>query len=309
MVILITDKFIRYEENFNERFRLEMIHWEYLLFAFLLMPVNWFFELLKFNQFSHLDKKYSKVDLIKSLLSGIAFSAITPLKSGDYGGRLIWLKQEDWPAALSAIFWGNWCQLLWLMAIGIGGVNYLTFIISAPLFPVSYFFMGMIIFVILLLIIFWFYARIELFRKLFQYTPFKQKIKELYIGYLKISNRKDLYKALIYAGLRYFTYVIQYMLLLCVFDNKLPIGYLFFGVVSVFFIQSILPVLSWMGLIGRTGIAIFVLSKLGVSELDSSLSSILLWIINILLPSLIGLYFIVVKFLNKSYGKQEMDIG
>ena len=99
------------------------------------------------------------------------------------------------------------------------------------------------------------------------------------------------------------------MLLISVFNNTIAFSLLLSGVMTVFFIQAILPVLSFLGLIGRTGIAIFVLNKIGVSEMDSGVSSIMLWVVNIFIPSVAGLYFLFRKMINKQNEKKELDIS
>jgi hypothetical protein len=63
-----------------------------------------------------------------------------------------------------------------------------------------------------------------------------------------------------------------------------------------------LPFLNWLGLIGRTGIAIFVLSYIGISEMISGLATLLLWIINMLIPAVFGIYFII------QYRRTKFDI-
>lgn len=271
------------------------------------MPLNWYLEFSKFTQLSKLNLKYSNQIMLKSLVTGIGLSAITPFRSGDYGGRLIWINKKDWPAAISAMFWGNWCQLQWLLNFGILGIIYFTN--QNPDFHLPYKTEVQILLalVIILLIILWFYLRFELFVVLFSWLPFKSKIRKLYINYLHIEDKTDLFKVLILAGLRYFTYIIQNVLLLCFFGSKISFYLLLSGVSVIFFIHAVLPVLSWLGLIGRTGIAIFVLNKIGVAEIHSSLSSVLLWIINILLPSFLGVYFLIKKFLKEAYEKQDID--
>ncbi len=256
---------------------------------------------------SKLDLTYGRSVLIKSLLTGISLSAVTPMKSGDYGGRLIWIDKKDWPIVISALFWGNWCQLLWLMITGLCGLVYLTTKLANFNLPFKIELQIALGVVIILLIILWFYLRIELFTKLFAWLPFKDKMRSLYINYLQVKDKLDFFKTLIYAGLRYFTYVFQSMFLIYFLGSNTPFILLLCGVIVVFFIQSALPVLSWLGLIGRTGIAIFVLNKIGVSEINSSASSLMLWILNILLPSFFGVYYLFKKYLKGANEKQTLD--
>lgn len=308
-VILIVSRFTYPDADIVQYYRDRTLYYRYLVLAILLMPVNWWLEYLKFVQMSHLDQVNGRVVLIKSLLSGIFLSAITPVKSGDYGGRLVFIRKDDWAIALNAVFWGNGCQLLWLMVCGLLGLLYLSTVLSENLLQAKTSLVVVLIVVMLMLIIVWFYLRIILVRKLIFYLPFKEKLRKVYYNFLKIKNRNDLYKTLIIAGLRYFTYIIQSMLLISVFNNTIAFSLLLSGVMTVFFVQAILPVLSFLGLIGRTGIAIFVLNKIGVSEMDGGVSSIMLWVVNIFIPSMVGLYFLFRKMINKQNEKKELDIS
>lgn len=307
--VLIVSRFTYPDADIVHYYRDRTLNYRYLLLAILLMPVNWWLEYLKFVQMSHLDQVNGRVVLIKSLLSGIFLSAITPVKSGDYGGRLVFIRKDDWAIALNAVFWGNGCQLLWLLVCGLLGLLYLSTVLSENLLQAKTSLVVVLIVVMLMLIIVWFYLRIILVRKLIFYLPFKEKLRKVYYNFLKIKNRNDLYKTLIIAGLRYFTYIIQSMLLISVFNNTIAFSLLLSGVMTVFFVQAILPVLSFLGLIGRTGIAIFVLNKIGVSEMDGGVSSIMLWVVNIFIPSMVGLYFLFRKMINKQNEKKELDIS
>lgn len=269
----------------------------YLWCALLLMPVNWLCEYGKFILLSNLRIKYSHRQLAQSILAGISLSSFTPMKTGDYIGRLVYLKRADWTAALKAVFWGNWLQFLWLVLGGLIGLwffrEYLD--ISNVKFGSNYFWL--IYSVIIVLIILWFYVRLELFLNLLNRLPKWKKFVLLLNDFTEFKNKHNVFKALILSGLRYFVYTFQLWLLIRFMGIEVSPFYLYFGILLVFLIQTLLPFLSWMGLIGRTGITIFVLNRIGVGEIESGISSVLLWMINILIPAVIGFLLLLLRFL------------
>ncbi|HMG16114.1 MAG TPA: hypothetical protein VK590_11740, partial [Saprospiraceae bacterium] len=120
------------------------------------------------------------------------------------------------------------------------------------------------------------------------YRYFKNYQFETYV-----KHRRSIMKACMFAAFRYWVYVVQFVLILKFYGAGLSFFTCITAVCTIYFIQLMLPFLSWLGLIGRTGIAIFVLSSLGISEMISGVATLLLWIINMLVPSVFGIYFII----------------
>jgi hypothetical protein len=89
----------------------------------------------------------------------------------------------------------------------------------------------------------------------------------------------------------------QYMLLLQFFGVHIGLVNCFIGVVAVFCIQSVVPsfILLDIGLRGAAAIFVFEeLSNFDKSiELGVLLAAYSLWIINMMVPSLLGLIFIL----------------
>lgn len=275
------------------RFNFKM---QYLVFAILLMPVNWWCEYGKFVLLADFKHNYKPTILIKSILAGISLSSFTPMKTGDYIGRLLWLDKIDWATTLKAIFWGNWMQFLWLVLGGFFGLLYFrdNFDFSQLAYGWGYFYV--ICCVIIVLIILWFYIRLELFKNLLRRIPKWSKFVGMVNEFVDFENKQKLYNSFVLAGFRYLTYSFQLWLLINFLDVKVDPISLYAGILLVFFVQTLLPFLSWLGLIGRTGIAIFVLNKVGVGEIESGVSSVLLWIINIMIPAIIGFVLLLMRF-------------
>jgi len=109
-------------------------NFKFILFALILMPVNWLIESIKWQ---FLIRKVENVKLgssIKAVFAGTAISIFTPNRIGDYLGRIFILKKGDRIDGTIATIVGNLSQLL--MTILMGGVSlvYFSYSISQHLF-------------------------------------------------------------------------------------------------------------------------------------------------------------------------------
>ncbi len=265
----------------------------YLLIAICLIPLNWILETMKYRSLFVPDRIYTLWESFKIILAGVSFALITPLKLGEYAGRLVLTDKKDRGLSLWATFMGNWCQWVSLGVFGIIGfqimLEYIKWLSPANIMLVNV----LLLLVIALLIYFlfkklgWMSILLRLIPRRF-YSYFKNNHFETYT-----KHRLRILKACMFAALRYWVYVIQFVLILQFFGVSAGFYICLSAVCTIYFIQLMLPFLNWLGLIGRTGIAIFVLSNVGINEMISGLATLLLWIINMLIPAICGTYFII----------------
>ena len=205
---------------------------------------------------------------------------------------------------------GNCCQ--WL-ALAIFGIIGLQFMLAYFNFKDPRLFMlvnVMLLLVTGLLIYLWYKKKVSL-GYLLKFIPLKYAnlIRQSKLNSYRTSWA-NVFKACVFAALRYIIYTLQLVLLLRFFGTDLGITMLTGAVCTIYFFQLILPFLNWLGLIGRTGIAIFVLKSLGVNEMITGISTFGVWIINMVIPSVLGLYFIFqyrqLKKVNNE--KESMDL-
>ncbi len=94
MAWLIADKLLLQNDFKDQRelFRQNMQGEKFYLFliAFLLMPVNWLLETVKWRILLQ-DGKTSFINLLKGVIAGVTFGFVTPARSGEFIGRVIYL--------------------------------------------------------------------------------------------------------------------------------------------------------------------------------------------------------------------------
>ena len=282
----------------------------YLVFSILLMPLNWYLESRKFSCFFQSKEQYTELHIFKTIISGIVFALITPMKLGEYAGRLVLINRKDWSNALIATFLGNCCQWIALAIFGIVG---LQFMLSSFNFknPILFMLVNVMLLLVTGLLIYLWYKKKVSISYLLKFIPAKYAniIRQSRLNNYR-TNWANVFKACVFAALRYIIYTLQLVLLLRFFGTDIGFAMLFGAVCTIYFFQLILPFLNWLGLIGRTGIAIFVLKSLGVNEMITGISTFGVWIINMILPSILGLYFIFqyrqLKKVNNE--KESMDL-
>jgi hypothetical protein len=242
------------------------------------------------NQF----EKISFTNSFKAIFSGVTLSIITPIQIGDFVGRVIHLEKLNKIKGSLIVVIGHTAQVLVTAIIGMYAL--LAFMAKADFNiylywkPIAFLLFAIHVFAIIG------FLRIDLFYNVLSKTRFINKI-EKYIIVFKSYSQLQLSKVLVYSFFRYVIFLLQYVFLLQFFGVNIGIANCFIGVIVIFFIQLVAPsfILLDIGLRGAAAIFVFEeLSNFDKSiELGVLLSSYSLWIINKMIPSLIGLIFIL----------------
>ncbi len=266
----------------------------FLVLAIALLFLNWTLETIKWHLLINQFEKISFWGALKAVFSGVTLSIITPNQLGDFVGRIIHLKTlNKYKGSLVAVI-GNTAQILVTAIFGMYAllaflvkVDYGIYLIWKPI-ALFFFVMHVVAFIG--------FIRIDIVYKVLSRTKFFYKI-EKYVVVFKSYSKSQLFKIFFISLIRYSVYLAQYVLLLYFFGVQLGVLNSFMAVIAIFCIQSIIPsfILIDIGLRGVSALFIFgELSNYNKEiELGVLLSAYSLWIINMLVPSLFGLYFIL----------------
>jgi hypothetical protein len=256
-----------------------------LFFSFL----NWSLESLKWKWTLKPISKLSFKQAFLSVMSGVAVSQVFPNKTGEYIGRLAFVENKyKWIAALLSI-WGSVSQLFMTLLFGVWGVVYLNLYQSYQA-----------IVVVSLLLMFFSFV-------LFANLPFIiSKLNWKCLDKLKQSspyfNRKRLSALLFISMLRYFSFVIPYLLLVYYFSNSNHYFVTIMAAISVIFLlQTIVPSFLFSDIIARISIPVLVFSKLPVPLFSNQLDylpGLILYGFNLILPALFGVFVLILKKIN-----------
>lgn len=275
-------------EGFRTQFRWENARWIGL--ACLLMPLNWVLETIKWRALLRPELELPFRRALACVLAGISVSLFTPNRVGEYGGRLLGIPAGQSWLALAATFIGSMAQWVALLLGGLWGLasigpDLLPFIGryyaqyrwllwgGALLFPVLYIHMG------------YFWEWIKGLR--FLQTPKWQSRFKLQ-SRLGSYKRKTLLWVLLIACCRYLIYSTQYLLLLYGFGFQPALMTGLAGIGLIFLAQTSIPLPPVMALVARGELALLLWTGFGANELSILAATFSLFIINLLVPALLG---------------------
>ena len=263
-------------------------NWIYITIAVCLVPINWLLESKKWKLLINHFQTFSMREALYSVLAGVSVAIMTPGRIGEYGGRLVGIKQSNQPKAILANLISSLSQNI--INIGIGLVGAILFMQNfMPLHQtifLSLMFMSSLIISIMLLI----YFRIDLLSGIIAYLPgwkWVQKVR-LSISSFEEMDSSALFTLLGISMLRYITYLSQYVLLIYFFGVTDNLIASVLGVVTIFFLQSNLPLPPALSVLARGEMAIFLWSVFTSNVLGIIAASFSLWIINLVLPAILG---------------------
>ena len=103
---------------------------------------------------------------------------------------------------------------------------------------------------------------------------------------------KDLTIAFIFSNIRYFIFSLQFIILLNIFGVDITFLNALLSVMLIFFFITITPTITIAEIGVRGSVAIFVLGLFSSNDIAILSSTTLLWLINLILPAIIGSFFI-----------------
>lgn len=285
--------------------RLENADGWWLAAAVLLVPFNWLAEVQKWRPMVARHTSMSHWRALKAVLAGSSFALFTPNRIGDYGGRVLFVQPEyRWKAVIANAV-GNLGQYIVLLAGGaLGSIwfagnvlhwsdQWMFFALAGALVSVSILLYG--------------YFNIRLLVPFIRRFTWLQRWKSLLreIHFLEQVERRRLADVLAWSAFRYVVYSTQYLFLLRFFEIKAGIPAAYAGIATIYLLQTIVPLPALTGLLVRGSLAVFVWSHFGANEISSLAATFVLWIINLILPALLGTFSLFSVSITKSLGYDD----
>ena len=272
----------------------------YLIILILVLTLNFVLEAFKWSYICNLFQKISFKIAIQSIFVSQFFAINTPSRSGDFLGKLFFLKKQNKVLGTFFSIYGNFSQSLVALFFGV-----LFFIIGQTNFD-YHFIQGLKLFnyiipILILLNIFLFFIFFKLSFFLVILNKFKVFKKHLlHFNIKKISLHFKGF-VLFISMLRYFCSIISYICLMQLFE--IQITWKIFLLVGVFLMCIYyIPSFSIADISVRGQIGIVILHSILPNDLLIVTITTTIWFLNLLLPALIG-YFIIVfnklKIVNK----------
>lgn len=260
-----------------------------LILVFVLMLINWSLEALKWKFSVQPVQPVSFYTSLKAIFSGVAFSLITPNRTGEYIGRVLYMNEGNRLRVISLSILCSLSQLIITIFFGLLGLAILKpDIVTSGLsgWPT---WINIVLaggsFVLLFLTVFYF--RVNWLAKLIDKLPGIKKYNWL-IRELEKTDTTLLTRLLSISLLRYIVFTIQYYLLFDFFGIELSWWQGFWATALVFFIMAITPTIALFEIVQKVYFTeqifgLFTKNMVGIGVVTTTV-----WFINLVTPALIG---------------------
>jgi len=255
-----------------------------VIFLIFFTVFNWFFEIAKWKELVSFVKNISFFEALKQSLASLTASLFTPNRIGDYAAKLMFYPKELRKRILLLNLLSNMAQMSATLIFGIIG---LYFFINKYDLDISYYRLaslgGLIIIVILFSSVGIKHDRI--------------KIKGISIAritdFIKRIPKIILLKNFLFSIFRYLIFSFQFYFLLSIFKVDVTYMNAMIVITTMYLISSIIPSIFIFDVVIKGSIALYLFDITGVDNLTILTIILLMWILNFVLPSILGSFFVL----------------
>ena len=285
-------------ENFDEIYVLFVSELKgdntfWLAATLLFLPLNWAAETLKWLPLVRQVQPVSFFGAFRAVFAGVTFSLFFPNRTGEFGGRILFLKKKNAFKGVLSTFVGSWAQQLILITFGFLGFAYFLItlwkteqIIVNTVIMLGAGFVGLLFLMFLNLEVV-----VPVFRKIRFLYRFPRLIKS--VGMLRQYTRRALFEALFWSFVRYVVYSLQYYFMLRFFGIDVPLVRAASCIATIYLLQTSIPLPPVVGLLARGEVALKIWGLFTQNALSILAATFSLWVINLIIPAFIGLIFIL----------------
>jgi hypothetical protein len=244
-------------------------------FLLFLSFLNRYFEILKWQNLAQVVRKISIYQATKQVLAALTLGVFTPAGVGEYAGKALYFEKKE---AGKIIFLNLICNGIQIIATGFFGL------LGMLLLGYWHWCLGIFVSTVIFLLISYFSKTINI--KGYSIESLLERIDEI---------PKRIHKKNILLGMgRYLVFSHQYYFLFLTFDVDLTYITLMATITTVYFLASIIPSFQFLDFALKGSLAVYFFGLLGVNEWVVIFVTTLMWFLNIVVPVVIGSYFVLI---------------
>ncbi|MFK7833621.1 MAG: hypothetical protein AB8B52_10115 [Winogradskyella sp.] len=265
--------------NKNDAFSIKTV-----FFLVILSSFNWFFEILKWQYLVKTLKPFGFISALEQSLGGHTAAVMTPNRIGDYGAKALFFAKSLRPKILLLNLLGHMAQMTITVLFGSVGLilfvqqYQLNFNYHKMIPPLVLLFMFGVILVVIL-------------------KQKRFKIKGFSVTALMEFTRTIPFKIhgfnLAFSLIRYLIFSFQFYYLLVLFGVPLTYYDAMIIITSMYLLASVMPTISIFDVIIKGSIAVFLFGFADINELTILSITSLMWLLNFVIPSIFGSYFVL----------------
>lgn len=246
-----------------------------LFFAFLLVSINYWMEFLKWDLIIRATGHPTSVSVkIQSFFAGIITGMLTPNMQGNFIGRFYYFPRKVRLPITLLTLTSNLGQFCVTVVLGL----FALFLLGDQ---ETFFWIIPAMILILALLFYFCFERISFLSNQFKWYR--------HIGILLNANKRLRTQFLIYSLLRNSVFSIQFLLALHAFGAEIDWN-TYWLIWELYLFTTLSPSLIFGKLFVRESIALWVFAPLAIPEWNIIAASFSVWVINLLLPTLSGLF-------------------
>lgn len=267
------------------------------------MVLNWGIEAAKWKVAMKIISPVSFSNSVKAIFSGNTLAFFTPNRTGEYLGRMLYLKKHEMVPSVPLTIICSIAQLLVTLATGCAGIIYIKERMIGRfgedgVMP----WLNMVLYgtAAVSIVLTLFYFRIALIVKWLAGRRWTSR----WSRHLRVSedvNATILLSILSLSVARYVVFIVQYYLLFSVFEVSVNWWQAFWSVSVVFLVIAVVPSMGFLSELGvrwQAGIQLVQLYSPNITGIFAT--SLAIWIINLVIPALIGgLLILALKLFRK----------
>jgi hypothetical protein len=269
--------------------------------ALFLIPVNWGIEAYKWKLITKPIEPVTYRTATKSVYAGVCLGNLAPGRATEFLAKIIYFHIENRPRITVLHFVGGLFQLSVTIFIGFiaisaklkefgPGYSWIVNVVTA---------VGIALLIGLALAVWKIEAIMEFISKRINRENAMEEFEYRF-------TPKLLAQLFSLSMLRYGVFFLQFALILLVFRVDAFMPSVLAGIAVYFLITTTIPMISVLEAAIRAAVALIVFQGTGISNSILALSSVMVWIVNIIIPSVAGYYFLVRKKFNfRLFGRRK----
>ncbi|OUR98341.1 hypothetical protein A9Q86_14935 [Flavobacteriales bacterium 33_180_T64] len=255
-----------------------------ICFLLVLTSFNWFFEIIKWKTLVGYIKSISFKNALEQSLGALTASLFTPNRIGEYGAKAVYYNTSKRKQVMLLNLHSNMMQMTVTVLFGLVGLLAMH---SKYDLNINYFkafrFLALIIIIGLFAIL--------------GMRQNKYKIKGFSIEKLKVffKNLPKRIHGLTFglSVLRYLIFSFQFYFLLQIFGVNVSYYNAMMVISTLYLLASIIPSIFIFDVIIKGSVAVYLFSIVGVNEFTILSIVTMMWLLNFVLPSMFGSYYVL----------------
>jgi hypothetical protein len=229
-------------------------------------------------------KNISFRDALEQSLGGLTASLITPNRIGDYGAKAVYYAKQ---LRTKIVLLNLLCNMAQMTITTIFGVIGFIVFVNRYQIDVNYYRVIKFGFILLMVSLF---AVLGVKQKRYKIKGFSF---ERVLNFIKKIDAKTHFTNLFLSLIRYLIFSFQFYYLLTMLGVDVEYTKAMVVITSMYFLASIVPTISIFDVVIKSSVAVFLFGYVDVNELTILSIITLMWLLNFMIPSLFGSYFVL----------------